>query len=160
MKLASGFCPVTALAAAGVNVALGTDGAASNNDLDLLGEMRSAALLGKAVSNDASALPAHEILQMGTLNGARALGLADEIGSLVPGKWADLTAVRLITLETQPLYDPVSQLVYAAGREQVTDVWVAGQHLLKDRRLTTLDGDDILERTRVWQDHISVADNE
>ena len=160
MKLASGFCPVTALAAAGVNVALGTDGAASNNDLDLLGEMRSAALLGKAVSNDASACPAHEILQMGTLNGARALGLADETGSLVPGKWADLTAVRLITLETQPLYDPVSQLVYAAGREQVTDVWVAGQHLLKDRRLTTLDGDDILERTRVWQDHISVADNE
>jgi len=154
LKLASGFCPVTALAAAGVNVALGTDGAASNNDLDMLGEMRTAALLGKAVSGDASALPAHEVLQMATLNGARALGLADETGSLVRGKWADMTAVRLDTLETQPLYDPVSQLVYAGGREQVTDVWVAGQHLLKNRRLTTLDGDDILDRTRVWQGNI------
>ncbi len=154
LKLASGFCPVTALAAAGVNVALGTDGAASNNDLDMLGEIRTAALLGKAVSGDASALPAHEVLQMATLNGARALGLADETGSLVRGKWADMTAVRLDTLETQPVYDPVSQLVYAGGREQVTDVWVAGQHLLKNRRLTTLDGDDILDRTRVWQGNI------
>ena len=155
MKLASGFCPVTTLTAAGINVALGTDGAASNNDLDMLGEMRAAALLAKAVSGDASALPAHEALQMGTLNGARALGLAEQTGSLVKGKWADLVAVRLGTLESQPLYDPVSQLVYTAGREQVTDVWVAGQHLLKKRRLTTLDGDDILARARVWQDHIS-----
>jgi 5-methylthioadenosine/S-adenosylhomocysteine deaminase len=154
MKLASGFCPVTDLSAAGVNVALGTDGAASNNDLDMLGEMRSTALLGKAVSGDASALPAHEVLQMATLNGARALGLADDTGSLVGGKWADMTAVRLDTPETQPLYDPVSQLVYAAGREQVTDVWVAGQHLLKNRRLTTLDGDDILDRARIWQGNI------
>lgn len=154
MKLASGFCPAAALAAAGINLALGTDGAASNNDLDMLGEMRSAALLGKAVSGDASALPAHAVLQMATLNGARALGLADETGSLVKGKWADMTAVRLDTLETLPLYEPVSQLVYAGGREQVTDVWVAGQHLLKDRRLTTLDGDDILMRARNWQNTI------
>jgi 5-methylthioadenosine/S-adenosylhomocysteine deaminase len=154
MKLASGFCPVTALSAAGINVALGTDGAASNNDLDMLGEMHTAALLGKAVSSDASALPAHEVLQMATLNGARALGLADDTGSLVNGKWADMTAVRLDTPETQPLYDPVSQLVYAGGREQVTDVWVAGQHLLKNRRLTTLDGDDILNRARNWQGNI------
>ncbi|MGB5259011.1 MAG: TRZ/ATZ family hydrolase [Gammaproteobacteria bacterium] len=157
MKLASGFCPVTALAAAGVNVALGTDSAASNNDLDMLGEMRTAALLGKAVSADASALPAHEVLQMATLNGARALGLADETGSLVRGKWADMTAVRLDTPETQPLYEPVSQLVYAGGREQVTDVWVAGQHLLKDRRLTTLDGEGILDRSRVWQSNIGTG---
>jgi 5-methylthioadenosine/S-adenosylhomocysteine deaminase len=154
MKLASGFCPAAALAAAGINLALGTDGAASNNDLDMLGEMRSAALLGKAVSGDASALPSHAVLQMATLNGARALGLADETGSLVKGKWADMTAVRLDTLETLPLYEPVSQLVYAGGREQVTDVWVAGQHLLKDRRLTTLDGDDILMRARNWQNTI------
>jgi 5-methylthioadenosine/S-adenosylhomocysteine deaminase len=154
MKLASGFCPVTSLAAAGVNVALGTDGAASNNDLDMLGEMRSAALLGKAVSADASALPAHEVLQMATLNGARALGLANETGSLVRGKWADMTAVRLDTPETQPVYEPVSQLVYAGGREHVTDVWVAGQQLLKNRRLTTLDGEGILDRTRVWQSNI------
>lgn len=154
MKLASGFCPAAALAAAGINLALGTDGAASNNDLDMLGEMRSAALLGKAVSGDASALPAYAVLQMATLNGARALGLAEETGSLVKGKWADMTAVRLDTLETLPLYEPVSQLVYAAGREQVTDVWVAGQHLLKDRRLTTLDGEDIVARARNWQNTI------
>jgi 5-methylthioadenosine/S-adenosylhomocysteine deaminase len=154
LKLASGFCPVEALSAAGINVALGTDGPASNNDLDMLGEMRTAALLGKAVSNDAGALPAHDVLQMATLNGARALGMADETGSLVKGKWADMTAVCIDTIETQPVYDPVSQLVYAGGREQVTDVWVAGQHLLKDRRLTTLDGNDILTRTRYWQENI------
>jgi 5-methylthioadenosine/S-adenosylhomocysteine deaminase len=154
LKLASGFCPAQALLAAGVNVALGTDGAASNNDLDMLGEMRSAALLGKAVSNDASALPAHTALRMATLNGARALGLGEQTGSLVKGKWADITAINLDTLETLPLYDPVSQLVYASGREQVTDVWVAGQQLLRDRRLTTLDGNDIVERARHWQTRI------
>jgi 5-methylthioadenosine/S-adenosylhomocysteine deaminase len=154
LKLASGFCPVQALLAAGVNVALGTDSAASNNDLDMLGEMRTAALLAKGTSGDASALPAHEVLRMATLNGASALGLGEETGSLVPGKWADLTAVNLDTPETQPVYDPVSQLVYAGGREQVTDVWVAGRQLLKERRLTTLDGNDILARTRGWRDRI------
>jgi 5-methylthioadenosine/S-adenosylhomocysteine deaminase len=160
MKLASGFCRVTALAEAGINVALGTDGSASNNDLDMLGEMRSAALLGKAISNDASAIPAHTALRMATLNGAHALGLADETGSLTPGKWADITAVRLDTLESQPLYDPVSQLVYACGREQVTDVWVAGQHLLTERRLTTLDDKDILDRVYKWQTRISSANRQ
>jgi 5-methylthioadenosine/S-adenosylhomocysteine deaminase len=155
LKLASGFCPAQALATAGINVALGTDGAASNNDLDMLGEMRTAALLGKAVSNDASALPAHEVLRMATINGARALGISNDTGSLIKGKWADITAVCLDTLETQPLYDPVSQLVYASGREQVTDVWVAGQHLLKDRCLTTLDTNDIIERAREWKTRIS-----
>jgi len=155
MKLASGFCPTHALNSAGINVALGTDGAASNNDLDMLGEMRTAALLGKAVCGDASALPAHSILKMATLNGAMALGIDADVGSLRPGKWADITAVCLDTLETQPLYDPVSQLVYASGREQVTNVWVAGQQLLKERRLTTLDGSDILERARDWRARIS-----
>jgi 5-methylthioadenosine/S-adenosylhomocysteine deaminase len=155
MKLASGFCPTHALNSAGINVALGTDGAASNNDLDMLGEMRTAALLGKAVCGDASALPAHSILKMATLNGAMALGIDADVGSLRPGKWADITAVCLDTLETQPVYDPVSQLVYASGREQVTNVWVAGQQLLKERRLTTLDGSDILERARDWRARIS-----
>jgi len=155
MKLASGFCQAQSLQAAGINVALGTDSAASNNDLDMLGEMRTAALLGKAVCNDASALPAHTVLQMATLNGAKALGIDEDVGSLLTGKWADIAAVRLDTLETQPVYDPVSQLVYASGREQVTDVWVAGQHLLKERRLTTLDGEDILERARDWKNRIS-----
>jgi 5-methylthioadenosine/S-adenosylhomocysteine deaminase len=151
MKLASGVCPLQSLLAAGVNVALGTDGAASNNNLDMLGEMRSAALLGKVICDDASVLPAHEMLRIATLNGAKALGLGEETGSLIPGKWADITAVRLDTLETRPVYDPVSALIYACGREQVTDVWVAGQHLLKERQLTTLDSDNILDKTRAWQ---------
>ncbi len=159
LKLASGFCPVQKLLDAGVNVALGTDGAASNNDLDLLGEIRTAALLAKAVHEDASALPAHTALRMATLNGAIALGMADEIGSIVPGKWADLTAVNLGALETSPLYDPVSQLVYAAGREQVSDVWVAGQHLLRSRQLTQLDEDELINRAAEWQERIAAGES-
>ena len=155
MKLASGFCPVAQLDAAGVNVALGTDGAASNNDLNLFGEMRSAALLGKAVAGDAAALPAHRVLRMATLNGARALGLEQETGSLEPGKWADVIAVDLGTPEAEPVYHPISQLVYATGRHQVTDVWVAGRQLLNKRALTTLDLEDISRRVREWGRKIS-----
>ena len=159
LKLASGFCPVQKLRDAGVNVALGTDGAASNNDLDMLGEMRTAALLAKAVYNDAAALPAHAVLRMATLNGAHALGMGEETGSLIAGKWADIAAVDLGTLETQPLYDPVSQLVYAATRSQVTDVWVAGQHLLKNRALTQLETQDLLQRAHSWQARIAAGDS-
>ena len=159
LKLASGFCPVQRLIDAGVNVALGTDGAASNNDLDMLGEMRTAALLAKAVHGDASALAAHSVLRMATLNGARALGLAEETGSLEVGKWADIAAVNLDTLETRPLYNPVSQLVYAAGREQVTDVWVAGQQLLKDRKLTHLEAQNLVDRARHWQERIAAGES-
>lgn len=151
LKLASGFCPLDRLLKAGVNVALGTDGAASNNDLDMFGEMRSAALLAKAVAGDASAVPAHTALRMATLNGAKALGLDEEIGSLQAGKAADLVAVNLDALETRPLFDPVSQLVYAASRRQVSDVWVAGRRLLRQGQLTTLDLDDILARADHWQ---------
>ncbi len=151
LKLASGFCPLHKLLKAEVNVALGTDGAASNNDLDMFGEMRSAALLAKAVANDASAVPAEDVLRMATLNGARALGLEQEIGSLEPGKAADLIAVDLSGIETEPVYHPVSQLVYATGRERVTDVWVAGKHVLKGRELTTLDTAAILDKARQWQ---------
>ncbi len=158
LKLASGFCPVQKLLDAGVNVALGTDGAASNNDLDMIGEMRSAALLGKAVARDASAVSAARTLHMATLGGARALGLDDTIGSLTPGKAADITAVDLGALETQPVYHPVSQLVYAAGREQVSDVWVAGRHLLKARELTTLDRASIIEKAHAWAERIQAAD--
>lgn len=150
LKLASGFCPVQRLLDAGVNVALGTDGTASNDDLDMLGEMRSAALLAKAVANDASALPAATALRMATLNGARALGIDHEIGSLETGKAADLVAVKLAGIETQPLYNPISQLVYAANRDCVTDVWVAGRHVLKERLLTTLDEEAILARSDQW----------
>jgi 5-methylthioadenosine/S-adenosylhomocysteine deaminase len=122
---------VAKLQGAGVTVALGSDGAASNNDLDLIGEMRTAALLAKAVSGDASALPAARALEMATLDGARALGWDDEIGSLLPGKAADLIAVRLTGVSTEPLYHPLSAIVYALDRGRVCDVWVAGQHLLR-----------------------------
>lgn len=154
LKLASGFCPLDKLIKAGVNVALGTDGAASNNDLDMFSEMRSAALLAKGVSGDATSVPAAAALRMATLNGALALGLGDITGSLLPGKAADITAVHLGDLETQPLYDPVSQLVYATGRDKVTDVWVAGQHVLKQRQLTTLDEAELVIKARGWAQKI------
>lgn len=157
LKLASGFCPVQQLDRAGINIAIGTDGAASNNDLDMFSEMRSAALLAKGVARDASALPAHSVLRMATLNGAMALGIADTTGSLEPGKAADLTAVDLGSLETQPLYNPISQLVYATGRDKVSDVWVAGRQLLHERRLTTLDPREIVARAGEWQQRIGGA---
>ncbi len=155
MKLASGFCPVARLAAAGVNVALGTDGAASNNDLDMFGEMRSAALLAKAVAGDASVVPATAALRMATLNGARALGMEELLGSLVPGKAADVVAVDLGGIATQPIYNPISHLVYATGRHQVTDVWVAGRHLLRGGALLTVDEIDLAQRASQWQDRLA-----
>lgn len=155
LKLASGFAPIAQCIAAGINVALGTDGAASNNDLDMLGELRTAALLGKAVAGDASAIPAMTALRMATINGAKALGLADEIGSLSIGKAADVIAIDLSQLETQPLFCPVSQIVYAANRQQVTDVWVAGKRLLKQRQLTTLDIDSLKIKIADWQQRLS-----
>lgn len=151
LKLASGFCPVAQCLAAGINVALGTDGAASNNDLDMLGEMRSAALLAKAVANNASAVPAMTALQMATLNGAKALGLDKDIGSLLIGKAADVIAIDLDCLSTQPVYDPISQIVYAANRQQVTDVWVNGKRLLKKRQLTTIDVIELKATVAQWQ---------
>lgn len=154
LKLASGFCPAAKLLAAGINVALGTDGAASNNDLDLLGETRTAALLAKVVANDAAALPAHQALRMATLNGAAALGLAAETGSLAVGKSADVVAIGLEHIESLPIYNPVSDLVYAAGRQQVTDVWVAGRQVLKRRELLTLDAAEIREKTLIWRDKL------
>ena len=157
LKLASGFCPVARLMDAGVNVALGTDGAASNNDLDMLGEMRSAALLAKAVAGDAAAVPAARALTMATLNGARALGWENECGSLVAGKAFDAIALDLSALETQPLFDPISQIVYAASRQQITDVWVAGQHLMKARALTTLDEESLRRKAEAWRERIQAG---
>ena len=151
LKLASGFCPVARCLAAGVNVALGTDGAASNNDLDMFGELRTAALLGKAVAEDASAIPAMTALRMATINGAKALGLDHEIGSLSVGKSADVIAIDLSLLETQPLYCPVSQIVYAASRQQVTDVWVAGKRLLNQRQLTAINLEVLNAKVKEWQ---------
>jgi len=154
LKLASGFCPVAKLLEAGVNVALGTDGAASNNDLDMLAEMQTAALLAKGVAGDPATLPAPLALEAATLGGARALGLGEEIGSLLPGKWADLAAIDLTAPETRPLYDPFSQIVYAAGREQVTHLWVAGRALMRDRRLLTLDETAVLSEAEQWRTRI------
>ncbi len=154
LKLASGFSPIFKLQQAGINVTLGTDGAASNNDLDIIAEMRTAALLAKAVANNASAMPAEDVLRMATINAAKALGLDTEIGSIEIGKSADITAVDLSGIENQPVYNPVSQLIYSAGRENVSNVWVAGNHLLKDRELTTLDEKAILDKAAYWQNKI------
>ena len=150
LKLASGFCPVTKCLNAEINVALGTDSVASNNDLDMFGEMRTAALLAKGVSGDASTVPAMTALKMATLNGAIALGIEHETGSLSIGKAADVIAIDLDFLETQPLYNPVSQIVYAASRQQVTDVWVAGRQLLKNRNLTTINTADLKIKVAEW----------
>lgn len=154
LKLASGFCPAAQLDAAQVNIALGTDGAASNNDLDMFVEMRLAALLGKGLSGDAAALPAQRVLRMATLQGAKALGIAAETGSLLPGKAADVIAVNLSAAETEPVYHPLSALVYAAGRQQVSDVWVAGRRLLAQRQLTSIDLADTVQQARTWRDRI------
>jgi 5-methylthioadenosine/S-adenosylhomocysteine deaminase len=154
LKLASGFSPVAKLAAAGVNVALGTDGAASNNRLDLFAEMRLGALLAKAVARDAEVMPAHAALAAATLGGARALGLAERIGSIVPGKAADLTAVRLAgedAVGLLPCYDPLSHLVYAAGREHVSDVWVAGKQLLQSGIVVNSPLWGLDTRGKLWQ---------
>lgn len=150
LKLASGFCPVERLWEAGVNVAIGTDGAASNNDLDLLGETRTAALLAKAVAGSATALDAHRALRMATLNGARALGLDDHTGSLEIGKFADMVAFDLSRLAQQPVYDPVSQLIYASGRDCVRHVWVGGKQLVDNRQLTRMDEDRLVATAREW----------
>jgi 5-methylthioadenosine/S-adenosylhomocysteine deaminase len=155
LKLASGFCPLTTLQEAGVNVALGTDGAASNNDLDLLAEAQTAALLAKGVAGDAQAVDAFAAVEMMTLNGATALGLGEDIGSIEPGKQADLCALDLSGPETQPLHHVVSQLVYAASTRQVSDVWVAGRRVLEGGQLKTIDIDDVLGSARAWQSQLA-----
>jgi 5-methylthioadenosine/S-adenosylhomocysteine deaminase len=154
MKLGSGIAPVSALLAGGVNVALGTDGAASNNRLDLFGEMRIAALLAKVATGDPAMLPAQQALAAATLAGARALGLDRDIGSLVVGKQADIVAVDLSALDALPCYDPVSHLVHAVGREAVTDVWVAGQRVVADRVLQTADEAALAASARLWQERL------
>ena len=157
LKLASGFAPVHALFAAGVNVGLGSDGAASNNRLDLFAEMRLAALLAKGMSGDATAMPAWQALEMATLRPARALGLDGMIGSLIPGKLADLTAVRLTGLETSPCYDPLSHLVYVCGREHVSHVWVNGKLVVDNGNLTTLDTREVIARAAFWHDRLGAS---
>ena len=156
LKLASGFCPVGKLSKSKINVAIGTDGAASNNDLDMLSEMRTTALLAKAVAGDATIIPAHTALKMATLNGAKALGLDSVTGSLIKGKAADITAIDLDRIETQPVFHPISQIIYSASRNQITDVWVQGKHLLNNRQLTTLDEVYIKQKAAEWGDKINL----
>lgn len=151
LKLGSGIAPVSELLKAGVNLGIGTDGAASNNRMDLFAEMRLAALLAKGASGNPQIMPAHRALEAATLGGARALGLQDQIGSITPGKFADLTAVNLSATELSPCYDPVSHLVYAAGREHVTDVWVGGTRRLANGKLTNLDETALLTRAQHWK---------
>jgi 5-methylthioadenosine/S-adenosylhomocysteine deaminase len=154
LKLASGIAPVARLKARGVNVALGSDGAASNNRLDLFSEARLASLVAKVATSDASALPAMTALRMATLDGAAALGLDAQLGSLTPGKQADVIAVDLGSFEHQPCYDPISQLLHVAGRDQVTDVWVAGERLVAERSFSRLDPVELATLARLWQDRL------
>jgi len=158
LKLASGFCPAARLLDEGVRVALGTDSAASNNDLDMLGEMRTAALLAKGVAQDASAAPAAAILRAATYAGAQALGMEADIGSLEAGKLADVVAIDLGGFAATPTYDPVSQIVYATHRDQVSNVWVGGRHVVADRKLANLDPKSIILAANQWRDRIAAAD--
>ncbi|OAI48866.1 N-ethylammeline chlorohydrolase [Gammaproteobacteria bacterium SCGC AG-212-F23] len=157
MKLASGICPVIKFKNHGINIALGTDGAASNNDLNMIGEMRTAAFLAKLSNGNPESLPAKEILKHATLNGAKALGIDHLTGSLSLGKSADIIAIHLDEIETLPVYHPASQIVYAAGRHQVTDVWCRGKRLLKNRELMTLDEAALKVKARDWAKKIFVV---
>ena len=155
LKLASGLCPVHRLQEAGINVALGTDGAASNNDLNMVSELRTASLIAKLVDHDATALPAYEALKLATINGATALGIDDEVGSVTIGKSADLISIDLSAPELQPLYNPVSQIVFSAGRENISDSWVAGKQLMNQRQLSFMDEGEIINNAKLWQQKIA-----
>jgi 5-methylthioadenosine/S-adenosylhomocysteine deaminase len=154
LKLGNGICPVGRLLEHNINVALGTDGAASNNDLDIITEARTAALLAKGVTGDPCVLNAFQALEMMTINAATALGQADKIGSIEVGKQADLCAIRMDSLQTTPMYDVVSQLIYAASSQQVSHLWVAGRMLLEDKKFLHLDESDIMDRANYWAKRI------
>jgi 5-methylthioadenosine/S-adenosylhomocysteine deaminase len=157
LKLGSGICPVAQLLARGVRVALGTDGAASNNDLDLLAEARIAGLVSSGVAASPGDLVASDLLRMATLEGARALGLGEVTGSLEPGKWADLCCLDLRAARSWPVHDPVTAVIYAASSQQVTDTWVAGRRLLADGRLRTIDESAVLERAEAWRERLDAT---
>ena len=156
LKLASGFCPINTLKNAGINVALGTDGAASNNDLDLLGEMKTASLLAKGVAQDASAINADESLRMATINGAKALGIEKQRGSLEIGKVADIVAINFDKVGTLPLYNPISQLVYSSNSSVISHVWVGGKCAMSEGKLSFLDEDNLIKIAQKWSQKLSV----
>jgi cytosine/adenosine deaminase-related metal-dependent hydrolase len=149
-KLASGVCKVPQMLASGVNVALGCDGGPSNNDYDMIREMKLAAIIHKAVTNDPLIVPAETVLEMATINGARALGLEHEIGSLEVGKKADLVVIDLNRLHTTPSLNPISTLVYAATGGEVDTVVVDGQIVVKQGQLLTMDEEEVMEQARLY----------
>lgn len=155
LKLASGFCPAAELLDKGVNVALGTDGCASNNNLDMFGEMHTAALLGKAVAKDAAALSAHQVLEMATIKGAKAMGIDDITGSLEVGKDADIIAIQVDPLEQSPMYNPISHAIYTHNGHRVSHSWVQGKLLMNERKLLTLNEREIILNARKWQSIIA-----
>ncbi|MFT7186615.1 MAG: 5-methylthioadenosine/S-adenosylhomocysteine deaminase [Pseudohongiellaceae bacterium] len=156
LKLASGFCETEKLLAAGINVSLGTDGAASNNDLDMFGELRTAALIAKPIANNAAALDAATALEMATLNGAKTLGIDDLTGSLEVGKCADLIAINLDELNSQPSFDPISDIVYSVASNQVSHHWINGKLLLQDGKLLNLNVKEIILKAQHWASKIKV----
>jgi len=160
LKLGSGVCPVARLLGRGVRVALGTDGAATNNDLDLLAEARIAGLLSSGVAATPGDLVAADLLRMATLEGARTLGLGDVTGSLEPGKWADLCCIDLRAARSWPVHDPITAVIYAASSQQVTDTWVAGRQLLADGRLRYIDESAVLERAESWRERLDATAGE
>ena len=160
LKLASGMAAIAVLRQQGIGLAIGTDGAASNNDLDMLGELRTAALLAKGVSGDPTAFPAWEALEAATLGGAEAIGWGAETGSLEVGKAADCIAIDLDHPATFPVYDPVSQVVYCAGRDQVSHVWVNGNPRIVEGRSVDWDTQDLFARARDWAQRIREKDND
>jgi 5-methylthioadenosine/S-adenosylhomocysteine deaminase len=151
LKLASGIAPVARFVERNLNTGLGTDGAASNNRLDLLEEMRLAALLAKAQSTRANSVPAHTALHMATLGAAKALGLDHRIGSIEVGKFADLCAIDFTDLALAPVYHPASHVVYAASRNHVSHVWIEGQMKLDQGQLTGIDEERLRANARAWQ---------
>ncbi len=155
MKLASGICPVDTLLKNGINVALGTDGCASNNDLDLIGEMKSAALLAKITTGNAAALNAKTLIRMATINGARLLGIDSLCGSLEVGKSADMISIDLSELNCKPVYNPLSQIIYSASKSQVSNVWVKGHCLMDNKQLTLIDEQEVLKKVQYWQEKIT-----
>ncbi len=159
MKFGNGMAQIQKMLDKGINVALATDGAASNNDLDMIGEMRSASFMGKLCTSTPTALNSKSVLEMATINGAKALGIDDKVGSLEIGKDADFIAIDMHRIETQPMYNPISQIVYATCREQVTDMWVAGKPIMRNRHILTLCEQTILQKQFAWKAKIKEAVN-
>jgi len=149
-KLASGISPVQKMLNKGVNVTLGTDGVAANNELDMFGEMKMSAFIGKVSEMDPKAMTASTVIEMATINGAKALGLDKEIGSLEIGKAGDMIAINLDTLSTVPVYNPISHVVYAAGKESVTDVWIEGEQKVRNRNLLVYDEEQLTRIAHSW----------